>query len=109
MGSCTTASLNHTMPQRLTVARVAYRSVSTSNIMRTFGGSASLSPLGSILDPFRINVAVKNNPVPFRTLASHVVHDLSQDVGKQPVRPFPGGGVQSAVEGVLRHRLRVDH
>ena len=36
-GSCVTTSLaNQTMPQRLTVASVAYFNVSTSNMIRTF-------------------------------------------------------------------------
>ena len=44
----TTSSLNHTVPQRLTEAGVAYFRFSTSNRIRTLGGSERRSPVGSV-------------------------------------------------------------
>ena len=43
-----TSSENQTIPQRETVAKVAYYKLSTSNIILTLGGISNLSPLGRV-------------------------------------------------------------
>jgi hypothetical protein len=48
MAAVRVSSLNHTMPQRLTVASVAYLRSCTSKKMRMLGGSARRSPFGSV-------------------------------------------------------------
>src|SRR5271170_6988962 len=111
MSDSTISPLNHTIPQRLTVAGVAYLSVSTSNMIRTDGGRLSRSPLGrvsillssktliglvineidvpvEILHPDRVNITIKNNPVSFLAFSPNIVDDSSKHLCKQAVRPF---------------------
>mmetsp|Transcript_125260 Transcript_125260/g.362413 ORF Transcript_125260/g.362413 Transcript_125260/m.362413 type:complete len:269 (-) Transcript_125260:5014-5820(-) len=70
----TTSSANQTMPQRETVARVAYFKVSTSNMILTFGGMASRSPLGSVSNLLSSNTEFKFSAHSGSTSPSNMIH-----------------------------------
>ena len=61
-----------------------------------------------ILDPLRIDIPVKDDPLPLVDLAPHVVNDTTEHVGKQPVTPLSRVRVQHTVQRFLRHGLGVD-
>ena len=61
-----------------------------------------------ILNPHRIYIPVKYDPLALVQLAAHIVDNLAQDVREQPVRPLPGVGVQHAVQVLLGEGLGVD-
>ncbi|GKT85477.1 hypothetical protein Ct61P_03327 [Colletotrichum tofieldiae] len=61
-----------------------------------------------VLNPFGVDVTVENNPVALGILASEVVDNLSQDAGKETVRPLTCSGVKVSVQRLLGHDLGVD-
>jgi hypothetical protein len=105
----TACSLNHTMPQRDTVAGVAWLRSETSNRMRMFGDRERRSPLGNVsillssntlqrssvrprqravkrkhrpvqvFGPLRVDVTVEDDPVVAALLAALIVDDLRTD------------------------------
>jgi len=62
-----------------------------------------------ILNPFRVYVAVEDDPLTLVQLPSHIVNDLPKNVGEQTIRPLPGIGVKDSVEVLLAQSLGVDH
>ena len=62
-----------------------------------------------VLNPDGIHVTVKDDPLPLVKLPTHVVNNLTQDVRKQSVCPFPGVGIQHPVQVLLGQGLGVDH
>ncbi len=129
---------NQIIPHRLTVASVAKRRCSTSNMMRTLDGKARRSPFGRVrsllsssklrqgasvdvavllprnspvhvFHPFRVHIAIKDDPVPLGTLAAHIVDNFAQDVGEEPVGPLTSRVVQHTVQGLLAQSLGIDY
>jgi hypothetical protein len=43
-----------------------------------------------VLHPFRVHVAVEDNPLALIQLSTDIVNNLAQDVREQAVRPLPG-------------------
>mmetsp|Transcript_98082 Transcript_98082/g.299850 ORF Transcript_98082/g.299850 Transcript_98082/m.299850 type:complete len:346 (+) Transcript_98082:6210-7247(+) len=70
----TTSSANHTIPQRETVANVAYLSVSTSNMIRTCGGIAKRSPLGRVSILLSSKTEFKFSAHSGSTSPSNIIH-----------------------------------
>ena len=61
-----------------------------------------------IFNPFGVDIAVEHDPVPFRILTTEIVHNLSQNTGKQTVSPFSSGAVKISIECFFRHNLGVN-
>ena len=61
-----------------------------------------------VLDPLRIDITIKDNPVTFTTLTMNVVDDLTQSVNEETVVPLTSSGVKSTIERVLVHSLGVN-
>mmetsp|Transcript_20847 Transcript_20847/g.49450 ORF Transcript_20847/g.49450 Transcript_20847/m.49450 type:complete len:346 (+) Transcript_20847:6286-7323(+) len=74
ISSVTTSLANHTMPHRLTVANVAYFKVSTSNMMRTFGGIARRSPLGRVRSLLSSRTELRFSAHSGSTSPSNMIH-----------------------------------
>jgi hypothetical protein len=47
-----------------------------------------------VLDPFRIDIAIKDDPVSLTAFTMDVTDNLARDVGEQPVVPFTRRGIE---------------
>jgi hypothetical protein len=56
-----------------------------------------------VLDPFRIDIAIKDDPVFLTAFTTDVIDNLAQDVGEQPVVSFTRRGIErGSIEEVAR-------
>jgi hypothetical protein len=56
-----------------------------------------------VLDPFRIDIAIKDNPVSLTAFTTDVIDNLARDVGEQSVVPSTRRGIErGSVEEVAR-------
>jgi hypothetical protein len=62
-----------------------------------------------VLYPFRINITVEYDPMPLATFTTHVVNDLSQDMGEETIIPFSCSWIQGSIESIFVHGLRVNN
>jgi hypothetical protein len=51
-----------------------------------------------VLDPFRIDIAIKDDPVSLTAFTTDVIDKLAQDVGEQPVVQFTRHGIERAIQ-----------
>jgi hypothetical protein len=61
-----------------------------------------------VLDPFRIDIAIKDDPVSLTAFTTDVINNLAQGVGEQPVAPFTRRGIERAIQCVFVHGLGVN-
>lgn len=66
-------------------------------------------PPVEILNPFRVDIAIEDDPVSLSSLATDVIHDLAENMSEETVVPLAGRGVQGTVQRFLLNCLRINH
>ena len=62
-----------------------------------------------VLDPLRIDITIKDDPVTLAIFATQVVDNLAKNASEQAIGPFAGCVVQGTVQLLFRHDFRIDH
>jgi len=62
-----------------------------------------------VLNPFRIDISIEDDPVSLGTFPTNIVDDLSENVGEKTIVPLASCRIECPIQGILVNRFGVDN